>query len=105
MSGILSSVDSFQQCPIFIFGDLTITFEDDLRQLLHCKSNATLESFFGQVNLAMRREFTLLSTEEQAWLPHFTDLIDLLANMEDTVGAQALRFGLLCVYQLGRFIQ
>ncbi|KAL8725152.1 MAG: hypothetical protein Q9166_007527 [cf. Caloplaca sp. 2 TL-2023] len=101
---LIPPVDSFQQCDVLLFGDLTIAFEDDLRQLLHCKSNATLQSFFDQVALAFRQEFALLPAEEQGWLPHFTDLVDLIANIDGTVGAQALRFGLLCVYQLGRFI-
>jgi naphtho-gamma-pyrone polyketide synthase len=89
---------------IFLFGDLTGPFEDDLRQLLHCKSNALLQSFFELVNLAYRQEFAALSVEEQEWLPRFTDLIDLVSNLDGATGARALRFSLLCVYQLGRLI-
>lgn len=102
---LASSVDSSEPCHVLLFGDLTTDFEDDLFQLLHRKSNATLESFFDQVNMAFRQEFSLLSTEEQGWLPQFTDLVDLAANMDDAVSAQALRSSLLCVYQLGRFIK
>lgn len=98
-------IGSTQQCHILLFGDLTTSFEDDLRQLLHCKSDAPLQSFFDQVNLALRQELALLPAEEQEWAPRFTDLIDLMASIDGTAGAQALRFGLLCVYQLGRFIQ
>lgn len=90
---------------IFVFGDLTCTFEDDLRQLLHCRSNPVLQSFFDQVNVAFRREFALLPAEEQEWFPRFTDLVDLMANLEGTVGLPALRFSLLCVYQLGVFLK
>ena len=97
--------DSSEQCCIFLFGDLTVAFEDDFRQLLHCKSDALLQSFFEQINLAFRHEIGLLPTKEQAWFPGFTNLIDLAANIDGTFGAQALRFGILCVYQLGRFIQ
>jgi hypothetical protein len=94
-----------EQCNIFLFGDLTGPFEDDLRQLLHCKSNALLQSFFEQVNLAYRQEIAALPAEQQEWLPRFTDLVDLVSNNKSAIGARALRFGLLCVYQLGRVIQ
>jgi len=90
---------------VYLFGDLTSSFEDDLRQLLHCKDNALLQSFFDQVNLAYRQEFASLPVEQQEWLPRFTDLVDLTASLDESFGAQALRFGLLCVYQLGRVIQ
>ncbi|KAL8896686.1 MAG: hypothetical protein Q9192_002952 [Flavoplaca navasiana] len=93
-----------QQCHVFLFGDLTVAFEDDLRQLLHCKDNAPLQSFFDQVGLAFRHEFALLAAKEREWLPLFTDLIDLMANIDGTTGSPALKFSLLCVYQLGRFI-
>lgn len=98
-------INDIERCHIFLFGDLTSPFEDDLRQLLHCKSNALLQSFFDQVNLAYRQEFASLPVEQQEWLPRFTDLVDLVSNLDGTIGARALRFGLLCVYQLGRFIE
>lgn len=97
-------IHAMERGQIYLFGDLTGPFEDDLRQLLHCKDNALLQSFFDQVNLAYRQEFALLPAEQQEWLPRFTDLVDLVSNFEGSLGARALRFGLLCVYQLGRFI-
>lgn len=105
LATVASSVDRSQTCNVLLFGDLTVAFEDDLCQLLHCKNDATLRSFFDQVNLAFRQEFTLLSTKDQSRLPQFTDLIDLTANLNDAASAQALRFALLTVYQLGRFIK
>lgn len=98
-------IENGQQCHVYLFGDLTVAFEDDLRQLLHCKDDAPLQSFFDQVSLAFRHEFALLAAKEREWLPLFTDLIDLMANMDGTTGSSALKFSLLCVYQLGRFIQ
>lgn len=94
-----------KECNIFLFGDLTGPFEDDLRQLLHCKSNAMLQSFFEQVNLAYRHEIAALSSEQQDWFPRFTNIVDLVSNHERMIGSRALKFGLLCVYQLGRVIQ
>lgn len=93
-----------RECRIFLFGDLTSAFEDDFRHLLHCKSDSLLQSFFDQVNLAFRQHIALLPAEEQAWIPKFTNLVDLAANIDGATGAQALRFSLLCIYQLGRFI-
>ena len=90
---------------LFVFGDLTIAFEKDLRQLLHTRQNPTLQSFFDHVSFAIREEVCLLSVQEQDWFPSFTDLIDLVANLDGTEGVPAMRFALLCVYQLGRFIQ
>lgn len=98
-------IEDTRQANVFLFGDLTTPFENDLRQLLHCKSNALLQSFFERVNLAYRREFALLSTEQQEWLPRFTDLVDLMANFEGLIGASAMRCSLLCVYQIGRYLQ
>ncbi|CAI6237317.1 unnamed protein product [Periconia digitata] len=97
-------IDAVERCSVFLFGDLTGPFEDDLRQLLHCKNNAVLQAFFDQVNLGYRQEFAALPAEQQEWLPRFTDLVDLVSNLDGTTGAHVLRFSLLCVYQLGRFI-
>ncbi|KAH8691020.1 hypothetical protein GQ44DRAFT_796974 [Phaeosphaeriaceae sp. PMI808] len=93
-----------KECNIFLFGDLTGPFEDDLRQLLHCKRNAMLQSFLEQVNLAYRHEIAALPSEHQDWFPRFTDIVDLVSNHERMIGTRALKFGLLCVYQLGRVI-
>ncbi|KAL9079181.1 MAG: hypothetical protein Q9157_001932 [Trypethelium eluteriae] len=89
---------------IIVFGDLTYSFQRDLQQLLHIKDNAHLADFFSRASFALRREFALLSQQEQEWLPRFTNLVDLLENVDGTKGAPALRFSLLCLYQIGRFI-
>ena len=93
------------QANVFLFGDLTTSFESDLKQLLHCKSNGLLQSFFERINLAYRREIASLSAEQQEWLPRFTDLVDIMENFRGLIGASALKFSLLCVYQVGRYIQ
>lgn len=101
----MTPTDSIRQCHVYLFGDLTSSFEDDLTQLLHCKSDALLQSFFDQVSLAFRQEFGLLPSEQQDWLPRFTDLVDLMSSVKGTLGSGVLRFSLLCVYQLGRIIK
>ena len=94
-----------KSCQIFLFGDLTVSFEEDLRQLLHVKSNGNLSSFFDQVCFAFREEFGKLASRQQYLLPRFTTLIDLLFKLEESEGAPALKFALLCLYQIGQFIR
>jgi hypothetical protein len=98
-------IGSPQQCNILVFGDLTISFEDDLRQLLHCKSNALMQSFFDQISQAFQQEFAQLPSQHQEWFPRFNDLVDLMANLDGMIGTPALRFGLLCVYQIVQLIK
>jgi len=90
---------------IVILGDLTYSFHRDLQQLLHIKDNANLADFFNRVSYGFRQEFALLSQREQDWLPRFTDLVDLVENADKTEGAPAVRFALLCAYQIGRFVR
>jgi naphtho-gamma-pyrone polyketide synthase len=89
---------------IILFGDSTVAFEDDLRQLLHHKVNGSLQSLFDGASLVFRREFASLPVDRRAWLPQFTTLLDLLDRLEGTVGAPALKSGLLCLYQIARII-
>lgn len=90
---------------IVVFGDLTCNFQRDLQQLLHIKDNHNLVAFFTRVSRAFRNECASLSQQEQEWIPRFTDLVDLLDNIERSKGASAVRFALLSVYQIGRFIR
>lgn len=89
---------------IIVFGDLVYNFQRDLQQLLHVKGNANLEDFFTRTAFAFRREFASLPHHEQDWLPRFTNLVDLVENVDKAKGAPAVRFALLCLYQIGRFI-
>lgn len=90
---------------IIVFGDLTCSFQRDLQQLIHVRGNANLADFFTRVSFAFRHEFASLPQLEQEWLPRFTELADLLENVNQAGGAPAVRFALLCVYQIGRFIR
>lgn len=90
---------------IIVFGDLTYSIQRDLQQLLHVRGNANLADFFARVSFAFRQEFASLAQQEQEWLPRFTELTDLLENVDQTQGAPIVRFALLCVYQIGRFIR
>ncbi len=92
-------------CQIFLFGDLTVSFEGDLRQLFHVKDNPTLRSFFERVSYAFRAEVSKLPARQQAWFPHFTTIVDLLSKLGETEGTPALSFALLCVCEIGQFIR
>lgn len=92
-------------CQLFLFGDLTISFEQELRRLLHVKDNATLHSFFEQVSAAFRTEIGKLPARQQALFPRFTTIVDLLAKLGETEGTPALSFALLCLCEIGQFIR
>jgi hypothetical protein len=90
---------------IIVFGDLVYHFHQDLRELLHIKNNVNLADFFARTALAFRREFASLPHRDQHFLPKFTTLAELLENAERAKAAPAVRFALLCLYQIGRFIK
>lgn len=97
--------DTMQSHQIFVFGDLTKPFEEDLRQLLHVKGNENLRSFFEQFSFAFREECGKLPASHQDWFPRFTTLIDLLSKLGETEGTPVLRFTLFCVCEIGQFIR
>jgi naphtho-gamma-pyrone polyketide synthase len=98
--------DTMQSCcQVFVFGDLTVAFAEDLRQLLHVKDNPILRSFFEQVSAAFRTEFGKLPARQQAWFPRFTTIVDLLSKLGETEGTPVLHFTLLCLTELGQFIR
>lgn len=92
-------------CQIFLFGDITIEFEEDLRQLLHVKQNECLKEFFEQVNYALRVEVAKLPTAQRVFFPKFTTLIDLVSRYKEAEGNPALVLSLFCTTQVARFIK
>lgn len=94
-----------RQCQVILFGDLSLVhFEDQLRRLLHVKTNPLLISFFDRVNYALRRLLETLSAEQQNLFPRFTTLIDLIAKLGETDGTSVLRFFLLSVHEVAQSI-
>jgi hypothetical protein len=92
-------------CQVFLFGDLAIHFEDELRHILHVKGNESLHSFFDQVGFALREEFGNLPKSQQDLFPRFTTLVDLLSKLGETEGTPVLRFCLLSICEIGQFIR
>lgn len=94
-----------ESCQIFLFGDLTIPFDEQLRQLLHIKGNETLKSFFDQAGFALREECGKLPAEQQDLFPRFTTIVDLLPKVGETEGTPVLKFALLSLCEIGQFIR
>ena len=90
---------------IFVFGDLTSSFEVDLRHLIHVKDNESLRSFFERVNYALRVEIAELPASKRACFPRFTTIIDLLSRYGESAGNPALTFALLCITHIARYIK
>jgi naphtho-gamma-pyrone polyketide synthase len=90
---------------ILLFGDLTISFEEDLRQLLHVRGNENLQSFLNQAGFTLRQEFGKLPASQQDLFPRFTNLVDLVSKLGETEGTPVLKFALLSLYEIGQFIR
>lgn len=90
---------------LLIFGDLTANFLGELRLLLHSTQNATLQSFFDRVAFRLREELGRHPSAIQSMFPRFTTLIDIVAKLENAEGAPVLKFFLMTVCQLAKFIQ
>ena len=104
-SSMPSIPGTMHSCQLFFFGDLTISFEEDLRQLLHVKDNAILRSLFERVGFTLRAEVAKLPACQQAWFPRFSTIVDLVSKLRETEGAPALNSALLCLCELGQFIR
>ncbi|PHH79911.1 hypothetical protein CDD80_3498 [Ophiocordyceps camponoti-rufipedis] len=89
---------------LLVFGDLTANFGDDLRCLLHVQDSEALQPFFDRVAFTLREEVGKQSTAVQDLFPRFTTLIDLVAKSDETEGSPVLRFCLMTVCQLAKFI-
>lgn len=90
---------------ILLFGDLTYDYRKELLQLLHVKNCASLLDFFARLPSALQDELALVSEREQQWLPKSTNLVEMVENMDTLTGSPVVKFTLLCVYQLGRFLK
>ena len=89
---------------VFLFGDQTVAFTADLRQLLHVNDNVVLKSFFERAHYALRLEIAQLPARQQEWFPRFTSLLELAAHHRESTSNPALELSLLCLNQLARFI-
>ncbi|TLD37529.1 6-deoxyerythronolide-B synthase [Venturia nashicola] len=94
-----------EPCHLFVLGDQTIAFEASLQQLLHVKGNGYLNVFFEKIAFTLREEISGLPSHQQDLFPRFTTIVDLVHDLGSTKGTPALKFPLLCVYEIGQFIK
>ncbi|KAL2062955.1 hypothetical protein VTL71DRAFT_6027 [Oculimacula yallundae] len=90
---------------VFVFGDQTSLFENDLKALLHVKDNESLRSFFEKANYGLRVEISKLSITQRELFPRFTSILDLLQHYRTSGGNPAMGLSLLTLNHLGRFIK
>ncbi|KAF4982434.1 hypothetical protein FZEAL_1952 [Fusarium zealandicum] len=83
-----------KSCKILLFGDLSCSFEDDLRALLHIHDNPLLTSFFEQAGARIREEIGKLPTSQQSFFPRFTTLIDLIGQYINYYGRNGRQYPL-----------
>jgi hypothetical protein len=96
---------SHENYQLILLGDLTINgFYEDLRLLLHVKTDALLVSFFERTGFALRQAIGALPARQQDLFPRFTTLIDLVTKVGETNGTHILRFCLLSVHHIAQFI-
>lgn len=96
--------NSGKMCELLLFGDLTASFEAELRRLLHIRDNEVLLSFFERVAFCLRQELGRQPSAVQTMFPRFTTPIDNVARLGETEGAPILRIYLMAVCQLAKFI-
>ena len=96
---------AYDKYQLILLGDLTTNaFYEDLRFLLHVKTDALLVSFFERTGFTLRQTIGALPALQQDLFPRFTTLIDLVAKVGETEGTPVLRFFLLSVHQIAQFI-
>jgi naphtho-gamma-pyrone polyketide synthase len=96
--------DGVEPVELILFGDLAGIFEDELRTLLHIREHEALQAFFERVAFALREELGHRPLPIQNLFPRFTTLIDLVARLGETDGTPVLRFFLMTVCQIAKFI-
>jgi len=99
------TTSNMESCNLFLFGDQTISFELSLRQLVHVKGNGLLNVFFERIAFTLRETIAALPAHQQELFPRFTTIVDLVHDVGTTKGAPALKFPLLCLYEIGQFIK
>ncbi|PMB69069.1 Conidial yellow pigment biosynthesis polyketide synthase [Beauveria bassiana] len=91
---------------LLVFGDLTASFEEELRHLLHIRGNEAINSFFERVAFSLRQELGRQPSAIQNMFPRFTTLIDMVAGFANKLeGTPVLQFCLMTICQVAKFIQ
>ncbi|KAL4892273.1 hypothetical protein BDV59DRAFT_208603 [Aspergillus ambiguus] len=89
---------------VYVFGDQTTSFDQNLAELLQAKNNTIVASFLERSCHALRQEISRLSSSKQKLFPRFTSLTDLVSRHHEEPGNPAISGALTCIYQLACFI-
>lgn len=89
---------------VYLFGDQTADFQDDLRALLLVKSNALLATLIDQATVSLQREIQSLPWSQREQLPSFGNLLDLLSIGASKPLHPALHLALSCLHHFGLYV-
>lgn len=90
---------------VIAFGDLTVPYYAELRQLLSKKTDAVLVSLFADTYHLLKAEFGALPPSQRAVIPPSSNLSELLeAHHASDNQSCALRGALACLSQLASFV-
>ena len=92
-------------CHIYLFGDQTFDYSQELRNLVHLNSDPLVISFFEKTYYALRAEIGSLPQHQRQEYGRFSSFPELAA--ENLAGSlhPSLDQALSCAYQLASFIR
>lgn len=90
---------------VYLFGDQTSPFRDDLGALLLVGGNPILNTFLDQAALALRLEIQTLSWSQRDHFPSFCNFLDLLAIDPSKPLHPALQLALSSVHHFALFLR
>lgn len=88
---------------LYLFGDQTTQYKENLRTLLMVGGNPTLNSFTDQAALSLRQEIQTLPWSQRDQFPAFATLLDLLGT-DDKPNHPAIQLALFSVHNFALFL-
>ena len=92
-------------CHIYVFGDETFDYREDLNSLVHHNDDPSLVSFFEKIYYALRAEIGLLPPRQLQHFLRFANFPELVAQSLAGSVHPGLDQALACTYQLARFLR
>lgn len=89
---------------LYLFGDQTYPFRDDLAALLLIGGNPVLNKLFDQAALSLRQEIQSLSWSQRDRFPSFCNFLDLLAIDASEPLHPALQLALSSLHHFALFL-
>ena len=90
---------------IYVFGDETFDYSNDLNSLVHQDNDPLVVSFFEKAYFALRSEIGHLARHDQRGFHKFSSFQELSALKVDGRVHPALDQALSCAHQLAHFIR